>query len=244
MPFGSWWMKQNTHLLAQVAISPARGASSSTPSSAPARRASRSAWRAPSRSTLSARRSSPPWNWKSIASRSAWPLMARMRSPGRSPADAAGVRARTAATTTPSAEERGFIGLPLRGVRGVQEAHALHDVLEPRDDRERRGEPHDGGQRAADVHEAGGQPRKHGEDLEEGRDLPRPRRPRVDPPAGHMDDEGAHHQDEIAADDDGGDPEGQRLEPRERHERRHEQQLVGHRIEEGAEPARQPLPPR
>ena len=43
MPRGSWWMKQNTHLLAQVAISAGRGASSSTPRSAPARRTRRSA---------------------------------------------------------------------------------------------------------------------------------------------------------------------------------------------------------
>src|SRR5882672_12334878 len=164
-------MKQNTHLLAQVAISPARGASSSTPSSAPGRRSTRSARRAPSRSTLSASRSSPPWNWKSMASRSAWPSMARMRSPGKSPAEAAGVPARTAATTTPSAEERGFIGLPLRGVRGVQEAHALHDVLQPGDDRERRRQPHDRGQGDADLHEASREPAQHGEDLEERREL-------------------------------------------------------------------------
>src|SRR2546427_4081940 len=173
-------MKQNTHLLAQVAISPARGASSSTPSSAPGPRSTRSACRAPSRSTLSASRSSPPWKEKSMASRSASPSMARMRSPGKSPAEAAGVPARTAATTTPSAEERGFIGLPLRGVRGVQEAHALHDVLQARDDRERRREPHDRDQRGADRHEAGGEAREHGEDLKKGRDLPRPRGPRID----------------------------------------------------------------
>src|SRR5919204_4500632 len=245
MPRGSWWMKQNTHLLAQVAISPARGASSSTPRSAPGRRASPSARVAPARSPLSASRSSLPWNWKSIASRSVWPLMARMRSPARSPAAAAGVRGRTTATTTPSAQERGFIvGLPLRGVGRVQEAHALHDVLKPRDEREGRGQPHHRPQRATDIYEPARQPGEHGEHLKEGRDFPRPRRPRVDPPTGHMDDERADHQDQIATDDDGGDPERQRLEPRERDERRHEQQLVGHWIEERAEPARQSLAPR
>src|SRR5439155_15679796 len=242
--FGSWWMKQNTHLLAQVAISAARGASSSTPRSASGRRATRSAWRVPSRSTLRASRASLPWNEKSMASRSAWPLMARIRSPGTSPAAAAGVRARTAATTTPSAEERGFIGLPLRGVRGVQEAHALHDVLQPRDDRERRRQPHDRDQRGADLREARREAREHGEDLKEGRDLPRPRGPRVDAAARHVDDERADHEDEVATDHDGGDPERQSLEPREGHEGRHEQQLVGHGIEEGAEPARKPMVPR
>src|SRR2546429_8716811 len=197
-------MTQNTHLLAQVAISSARGASSSTPRSAPGRRASRSACRAPSRSTLSASRSSPPWNRKSMASRSAWPLMARTRSPGRSPAVAAAVRARTAATTTPSAEERGFIGLPLRGVSGVQEAHALHDVLQPGDDRERRRQPHDRDQRGADLHEASRQPRQHGEDLKEVRDLACPRRPREDAAAGDGEGGAADQEEEGTADDDEG----------------------------------------
>src|SRR2546428_32285 len=69
-------MKQNTHLFAQVAISPARGGSSSTPRSAP-RRSSGSVSAAPSRSTVSASVSSPAWKPKSIASRSRWPLIAR-----------------------------------------------------------------------------------------------------------------------------------------------------------------------
>src|SRR5882724_4963994 len=78
-----------------------------------------------------------------MASRSGRPLMARMRSPTASPPAAAGVRARTAETTTPSAEERGFILLAiLLGVDGVEEAHALHDVLQPGDDREPGGYPH------------------------------------------------------------------------------------------------------
>src|SRR5215510_8636369 len=186
MPFGSWWMKQNTHLFAHVEISAARGASSSMES---------------------ARHSSPPWNWKSIASRSIWPLMARTRSPGRSPATAAAVRGRTAEITTPSAEERFFIRLPLRGVRGVQEAHALHDVLQPGDNRERGGQPHHGAQRPAHVYEAARQSRQHGEHLEERGDLAGARWARIDVATGHVDHECAEHQNEVAADDDGGDPE-------------------------------------
>src|SRR5437867_1757594 len=87
-------MKQNTHLFAQVAISPARGGSSSTPRSAP-RRSSGSVSAAPSRSTVSASVSSPAWKPKSIASRSRWPLIARTRSPRARPARAAAVRGRT-----------------------------------------------------------------------------------------------------------------------------------------------------
>ena len=52
-----------------------------------------------------------------------------------------------------------------------------------------------------------------------------------------VDGQGADGEDEVAADHDGGDPEGQRLEPGQRDERGHEQQLVGQRIEERAEPA-------
>ena len=102
MPFGSWWMKQNTHLLAQVAISAGRGASSSSPSARP-RRVIRTVSGRPSRSSERSSVSSPAWKWKSITSRSGAPLIARMRSPGRRPARAAAVRGVTAATTTPSA---------------------------------------------------------------------------------------------------------------------------------------------
>src|SRR2546428_12985907 len=84
-----------------------------------------------------------------MASRSAWPLMARITSPGWSPALAAGVRRRTAATTTPSgaaplsSEQRALISLVLRVVRGVEEAHALEQVLKSRHDREAGRQPHD-----------------------------------------------------------------------------------------------------
>ena len=61
MPFGSWWMKQNTHLFAHVAMSPGRGAASSRPSPAPLRR-SRFTAVTPARSTVSSSRSSPVWN--------------------------------------------------------------------------------------------------------------------------------------------------------------------------------------
>src|SRR3989442_30065 len=112
-------MKQNTHLLAHVAISAGVGADSSRPRSRP-RRSRPSVCSTPSRATVSSRCSSPAWNWKSIASRSGAPLTARMRSPTASPAVAAAVRRRIAATTTPpsaggatsprgSAPERGFI---------------------------------------------------------------------------------------------------------------------------------------
>src|SRR5918992_245000 len=176
MPFGSWWMKQNTHLLAQVAISDGVGGTSSTPSS-PARRITVTVVRAPPRSTSRSSCSSAAWNWKSMASRSGWPLIARTRSPAASPATAAAVRRRTSATTTPSAaEEHAFIGLrPLGRVGRVQIAHALDQVLQTRHDRERRGQPHDraGGNRQAEVpHEETVQ---HGEDLEKSRRLTGPR---------------------------------------------------------------------
>src|SRR5690242_21766039 len=78
-----------------------------------------------------------------MASRSFRPLMARMRSPTTRPAAAATVRGCTAATTTPSAVERGFIPLAyLVGMGGVEEAHALHDVMQAGDDREPGGQPH------------------------------------------------------------------------------------------------------
>src|SRR5688500_4268429 len=192
-------MKQNTHLFAHVAISPGRGASSSTPTGR-VPQTTRSVCGAPARSTPRASRSSAAWNWKSIASRTAWPLTVRIRSPAWSPAAAAGVRARTPATTTPSAEERGFIGFPLGDGRGIEEAHALHDVLQARHDREARRQPHEDDRAQLDAEEAPGQPRQDGEDLEEGRCLAGPRRARVDPAAGHVDGEGALHQDDVAVD--------------------------------------------
>src|SRR5882724_1871144 len=119
-----------------------------------------------------------------------------MRSPRASPAAAAGDLGRTAATVTPlgSAIESVFRRvLPLHDGRGVEEAHALDDVLKPRDDRETGREP---------------EHRPWGElDLEERRRLPRPRRMRMDAPAEHVDEERSDHQDDVAADDDGGDPE-------------------------------------
>src|ERR1700675_1893170 len=169
MPGGSWWMKQKTHLLAQVAISEGVGAVNSSPRSAP-RRTRANDPRAPSRSTVSARSSSPAWNWKSIASRTGSPLTARIRSPATRPAAAAAVRRRTDAMTTPSAEERGFIRLLALGVGGgVEEAHARRHVLEPGGDREDRREPDHHGHSAMQTEEPREEPREHGHDLEEGR---------------------------------------------------------------------------
>src|SRR5438874_5502942 len=200
-------MKQNTHLLAHVAISAARGATSSRPSSAPRRRRAR-ANAPPSRRTSRTRRSSPAWNWKSIASRSGWPLIARIWSPATSPAAAAGVPARTTATTTPLAstapglsQERALTGpLPLLVVRGVEEPHALNEILEARDDREERGEPERDARRQARRDVGGEQPAEDREDLQEGRRLARPRRPRVDAAAQHIDERRAQGQDDVAAD--------------------------------------------
>src|SRR5882724_12539821 len=255
MPFGSWWMKQNTHLFAQVAMSPGRGAASSRPRSDPRRR-SRFTAVTPSRSTASSSRSSPAWNWKSIASRSGWPLTATMRSPRARPAAAAGVRAVTAATVTPvtgsprarppcgfalplgSAEQGVFRRvLPLHSGGGVEKPHALDDVLQARDDREPRREPEHGPGRQLELEEARQQAGEDGEDLEEGRRLPRPRRARTDAAAQHVDQQRAHHQDDVAADHEGRDPERQGLEVGQRDERRGEQELVRRRIEKRAERA-------
>src|SRR5574341_553999 len=237
-------MKQNTHLFAQVAMSAARGGSSSSPSAGP-RRCSVSARGAPSRSTARSRRASAAWKWKSIASRSPRPLIARIRSPARSPAAAAGAPARTAATTTPSAEERVFTRfLPLLAVRRVEEAHALDDVLEAGDDRERRGGPEDRRRADRQAEVAGQEADQDREDLEERRRLSRPRRPRVDAAAQHVDEERADDEDHVAADDDGGDPERQRLEVRERDEGGGEEELVGHRVEERPQARLAPAPPR
>src|SRR5215813_3752214 len=107
-----------------------------------------------------------------MASRSGVPLMARIRSPVWSPATAAGERRRTDATTTPSAppllaEQALFMLLVLGGMRGVQESHPLHDVLEPRDDGEDGGQPHDGLRRQREVEPPRAEARQDGEDLEE-----------------------------------------------------------------------------
>src|SRR5437899_1457184 len=236
-------MKQNTHLLAQVAISPARGGSSSTPRSAP-RRSSGSVNRVPSRSTRSSSSGSPAWNWKSIASRSRWPLIARTRSPRVRPAAAAAVRGRMRATTTPvTSADTGVVmgGVALRTWRRARKLQPLNEVLEAGDHRERGGEPEDEARDDRHVQEAREEPRQHGEDLEERRRLPRPRRPRVDARAEHVDEHRADDQDHVAAQHDGRDPERERLEIGEGHERRREQKLVGDRVEEGAEAALAPL---
>src|SRR5881409_2088444 len=237
-------MKQNTHLFAQVAISPARGGSSSTPRSAP-RRSSGSVNRVPSRSTRSSSSGSPAWNWKSIASRSRWPLIARTRSPRVRPAAAAAVRGRMRATTTPvTSADTGVVmgGVGLRTWRGAEKLHPLHEVLEAGDHRERGGEPEDEARDERHVQEAPEQPRQHGEDLEERRGLARPRRPRVDARTEHVDEERTDDEDQVAADHDGRDPEREHLEIGQRHEGRREQELVGHRVEERAEAALASLP--
>ena len=60
MPLGSWWMKQKTHLLAHVAMSPG-GAPPARARDPPRRRSSDRAVATPSRSTASSSRSSPAW---------------------------------------------------------------------------------------------------------------------------------------------------------------------------------------
>src|SRR5437870_11784654 len=236
-------MKRNTHLLAQGAISPARGGSGSTPRSAP-RRSSGSVNRVPSRSTRSSSSGWPAWNWKSIASRSRWPLIARTRSPRVRPAAAAAVRGRMRATTTPvTSADTGVVmgGVALRTWRGAEKLHPLHEVLEAGDHRERGGEPEDEARDDRHVQEAREEPRQHGEDLEERRGLARPRRPRMDTRAEHVDEQRADDQDHVAAQHDGRDPEREHLEVGEGHERRREQELVGDRVEERAEAALAPL---
>src|SRR5688572_9464130 len=175
MPFGSWWMKQKTHLLAHVEISAAFGASSSSPRSHPGRRVKRSECGAPARSMVSRNRSSPPWNWKSMTSRMTAPLRATMRSPGARPAAAAGVLSRTAATTTPSAEERGFMrgGIPLVGGRHAEVSHPLHEVLQAGDDGEGRRQPHRDLETERNPEISSGETEQHGRDLEEGGGLAR-----------------------------------------------------------------------
>src|SRR5437016_12533999 len=116
-----------------------------------------------------------------MASRRARPLIVRIRSPAASPAAAPTVRGRTAATTTPSVEEPGFIRLAgLIRVRGVEEAHPLHDVLQPRVDREDRGQPDDAPEPGRPTIERREQPQEDRDDLEEGGQLARARRPRRD----------------------------------------------------------------
>src|SRR5262245_3344622 len=264
-------MKQKTQALAQVAISPGRGASRSRPRS-PGRRTRRRRWRSPARTTSISSTSSPAWNWKSMASRTSWPLMAITRSPATRPAAAAGDRSRTAATTTPSAgpgaarpgkpaarralggaggrrpeppisaDEQVFTGVLAGGVGGVEVAHAVHEVLQTGDDGEGGGQPGDG------VEGEGAGPRRrpdvalehageHGEDLEERGGLAGARGPRMDAPAEHVDEQGPHHEDDVAADHHDGDPRGEHAELREGHERGGEQELVCGGIEKGPETA-------
>src|SRR6266581_149305 len=215
MPRGSWWMKQKTHLFAQVVMSPGRGGSSDTPRSRPGFRSSVTVTPAPARSTATSSRASAAWKWKSIASRTGWPLIATIRSARRSPA--AALRARTAATRTPSAElaeQRGFMRpIPLVGAHRVQEPHPLHDVLQAGDHGEPGGEPHHRAareRRELDVTRR--EPDEDREDLEEGRRLAGPRGARIETGADHLDDDGADHQDDVTADHHGGDPERQRFE--------------------------------
>src|SRR6266545_6488899 len=127
-------MKQKTHLLAQVEISEGRGGSSTRPRSRPFR------------STVRRRRSSPLWKWKSMLSRSGWPLIARIRSPGRSSPRPAGLREATEATTTPGAsagavpQVTALRSLPCGG-RMLELLEALNHVLQSRGDGERGGDP-------------------------------------------------------------------------------------------------------
>src|SRR5262249_29257879 len=166
MPRGSWWMKQNTHLLLHVSISPGLGASSSRPRSGPVRRSNAARFR-PSRSRESRSCSWPAWKWKSMTSRRAWPLMATMRSPGRRAARAAGERSRTAATTTPAGAELAqaimleVARVIVRGerLRRVELLQPLHQVLETGADREDRGYP---GRRLRQEHEGAEIVREHG----------------------------------------------------------------------------------
>src|SRR6266852_2372988 len=171
-------MKQKTHLLAQVAMSPGRGATSSTPRS-PRARTTVSGRRRPSRSTSSRSTSSAAWNWKSIASRRAVPLTARTRSCARRPAVAASLPGRTAATTTPfSAEVQPLMRLLALGILGgVEEPHALHEVLQAGDQRERGGEPEQRRGHALHAPVVSDKADEHGQDLEERRPLAEPRGP-------------------------------------------------------------------
>src|SRR5882672_3367893 len=143
-----------------------------------------------------------------MASRSPRPLIVRMRSPAASPALAPAVRGRTAATTTPSAIERGFIRRSgLVGVDGVEEAHALHDVLQPGEDREGRGQPDHALEPGRPAIEGRHHAEEDGDDLKERGELARARGARRDTAARHVDGEGADDENEVAADDDRGDPE-------------------------------------
>src|SRR5574337_1319576 len=206
-------MKQKTHLLAQVEISEGRGVVSSRPRSFPAARWTASDRRQPFRSSSMASRSSAAWKWKSMLSRSGTSLMASRRSPGASPAAAAGLRGRTWATTTPSADEGRGTGLPRR--RRVEEPGSLVEVLDPRRGSEDGGRQNEklGGRGELEIHGEHG--REHREHLEEGRGLAEPRRGRVDRAAGDVDERRPQDQDHVPADDDRGDPEGHNFQVRE-----------------------------
>src|SRR5262245_1845034 len=211
MPRGSWWMKQKTHLLRQVSISPGRGASSSSPRSGPVR-LSNALSRRPPRSTERRRRSWPAWKWKSMTSRSALPLMARIRSPGQSPARAAGVRGRTAATTTPVVWLAQAVMLEaldrVRGVVGrIELLQTQDEVLQSRRDGEECGGPGCGLRQEHERLEVVGEHgADHGGHLEHGGRLAEPARARVHGAPGHVDHDDADAQDEVAAHHDGRDP--------------------------------------
>src|SRR6266536_4892851 len=124
-----------------------------------------------------------------MTSRRASPLMATIRSPGRSPARAAGVRSRTVATTTPAAVglaqavmlEVAAVGLAgALVVRRVELLESLHEVLETGADGKERGDPRrrlgEEDQGLEVVGEHGG---KHGAHLEEGGRLAEPARRRM-----------------------------------------------------------------
>src|SRR5215471_17696119 len=187
MPRGSWWMKQNTHLLLHVSISPGLGASSSRPRSGPVRRSIAARFR-PSRSRESRSCSWPAWKWKSMTSRRAWPLMATMRSPGRRAARAAGAELAQAVML----EIARVIVLGER-LRRVELLQPLHQVLETGADREDRGDPgrrlRQEHQRAEVVGEHGGQ---HGGHLEHRGGLAEETRRGMHGAARHVDDEHAH----------------------------------------------------
>src|SRR5437762_1209127 len=82
-----------------------------------------------------------------MTSRNGVSLIARMRSPGRSPARAAGVRAATVATTTPIVAARSAVPLqliasaPLADRRRVDLLEPLHDVLQAGGHGQDRGHP-------------------------------------------------------------------------------------------------------
>ena len=243
-------MKQNTHLLAQVAISAGRGASSSSPSAAPARAEGAARVRAgPPARRVSAQPlvARVELEVDRVAQRRA-PLMARMRSPGRRPAAAAGVRGahrghhhalrRLSATGPPprhgqtSPARRRWAALRNR-MPCTRYCSPEITVNAAASQSERRRDA-----RAQDLEvDARAWPPSTVRIWKNGGHLAGPRR-RADArvPPDHVDDQRAEREDHVAAHHDRGDPERDHLEPGQGHERRGEQELVGDRIEEGAEP--------